>query len=140
MAMLDSLKDSLNKGIATVSAKSETLVESSRVKAAISNAQKRLETEQLALGVKFYQRWKVGETDIDLFTEELTRIKGIEEEVIGLNTRLEEIKIEEEARILNNYPQPAASSMNTGNRFCTNCGRALPVGSRFCDECGTPVT
>lgn len=140
MAMLDNLKDTLNKGIATVSAKSETLVESSRVKTAISNAQKRLEVEQFALGVKFYQSWKDGETGIELFVEELSRIKGIEEEITGLNTRLEEIKAEEEARILNNYPQPTASSMNNGNRFCTNCGRALPVGSRFCDECGTPVT
>lgn len=140
MAMLDNLKGTLNKSIATVSAKSETLVESSRVKTAISNAQKRLKAEQFALGVKFYQSWKSGEIGIELFTEELTRIRGIEEEILGLNTRLEEIKVKEDARILNSCPQPAASSMNTGNRFCTNCGRALPAGSRFCDECGTPVS
>lgn len=137
MAMLDSLKDTLNRSVATVSAKSETLVESSRVKSAISAAQKKMEAGQLTLGVKLYQSWKTGETNIDLFAEDLERIKEVEEEINGLNARLEQIKAEEEARILNNIP--VSSSGATGAIFCTNCGRPLPAGSRFCDECGTPV-
>ena len=137
MAMFDSLKDTLNKGVAAVSVKSETLVESSRVKSAISNAQKKLEAEKAALGIKLYQSWKDGTASMELFADDFARMQGIEEEINGLNARLAQIKAEED-RILGAAQRPAAPA--AGTVFCTNCGKALPAGSRFCDECGTPVT
>lgn len=141
MAMFDSLKDTLNKGVAAVSVKSESLVESSRVKSAISNAQKKLEAEKAALGVKLYQSWKEGAASLELFTDDFARMKGIEEEIAGLNARLAQIKAEED-KILGGAVRPAPSPTPTasGCVFCTKCGKALPAGSRFCDECGTPVT
>lgn len=136
MAMFDSLKDTLNKSVAAVSVKSETLVESSRVKSMISNAQKRLEAEKEALGVKLYQNWKAGALSWEIFTEDFARIEGIEGEIEGLNKRLEEIKAEEN-RVLGTAP--AAAKPAAGTVFCTKCGKALPAGSRFCDGCGNPV-
>ncbi len=140
MAMFDSLKDTLNKGVAAVSVKSETLVESSRVKSAISSAQKRLEAEKAALGVKLYQSWKAGTASMELFADDFARMQGIEDEITGLNGRLAQIKAEED-KILGAAQRPAAptSTPAAGTVFCTNCGKALPAGSRFCDECGTPV-
>lgn len=138
MAMFDSLKDTLNKGVAAVSVKSETLVESSRVKSAISNAQKKLDAEKAALGVKLYQSWKDGTASLELFADDFARIQGIEEEIAGLNARLAQIKAEED-KILGSAARPAAPVPAAGSVFCTNCGKALPAGSRFCDECGTPV-
>lgn len=140
MAMFDSLKDTLNKGVAAVSVKSETLVESSRVKSAISSAQKRLEAEKAALGVKLYQSWKAGTASMELFADDFARMQGIEDEITGLNARLAQIKAEED-KILGAAQRPAAPAPApaAGTVFCTNCGKALPAGSRFCDECGTPV-
>ena len=112
MAMFDSLKDTLNKSVAAVSVKSETLVESSRIKSAISNAQK-------------------------AFYGEFASIQGIEQEIAELNARLEQIKAEED-RILGAAQKPAAPA--AGSVFCTSCGKALAAGSRFCDGCGAPVT
>lgn len=141
MAMFDSLKDTLNKSVAAVSVKSETLVESSRVKSAISNAQKKLEAEKAALGVKLYQSWKDGTASMDIFTDDFARMKAIEDEIAGLNGRLAQIKAEED-KILGGAARSAASPAPaaSGCVFCTKCGKALPAGSRFCDECGTPVT
>ena len=136
MAMFDSLKDTLNRSVAAVSVKSETLVESSRVKSAISGAQNRIEAEKAALGVKLYQAWKDGTASLDLFTEDFARIQGIEAEIDGLNARLVQIKAEEDKILGAAQFRPAAP---TGSLFCTNCGKALPAGSRFCDQCGTPV-
>ena len=141
MAMFDSLKDTLNKGVAAVSVKSETLVESSRVKTAIGSAQKKLEAEKAALGVKLYQSWKDGTASMELFTDDFARVQGIEDEIAGLNARLAQIKAEED-KILGSAQRPAAPAATApaaGAVFCTNCGKALPAGSRFCDECGTPV-
>ena len=60
MAVLDSLKDTINKGVTAVSVKSESLVESSRVKSAMGSSQKKLDAELSALGMKFYQAWRGG--------------------------------------------------------------------------------
>lgn len=139
MAMFDSLKDTLNKGVAAVSVKSETLVESSRVKTAIGSAQKKLEAEKAALGAKVYQCWKDGRASMELFADDLARIQGIEKEIGDLNARLAQIKAEED-KILGSAPRPAAPAASAaGAVYCVNCGKALPAGSRFCDECGTPV-
>lgn len=143
MAMFDSLKDTLNKGVAAMSVKSETLVEVSRVKSAISAAQRKMDAEKTALGVKLYQSWKEGQASIDLFDDDFVRIQGIEAEIEELNARLVQIKAEEE-RILGSAQRSAAPAAGTGaaaggTLFCSNCGKALPAGSRFCDECGTPV-
>lgn len=141
MAMFDNLKDTLNKGVAAVSVKSETLVESSRIKSAISNAQKRMSGELSDLGSKFYNSWKAGQASVEAFAGELASIQGIEKEIAELNGRLEAIKAEED-RILGAAQKPAAPvpAPAAGSIFCTNCGKALPAGSRFCDSCGTPVT
>ena len=29
--------------------------------------------------------------------------------------------------------------MNSGKRFCTECGNEIPIQSRFCNSCGSPV-
>ena len=68
MAMFDNLKDTLNKGVAAVSVKSETLVENSRIKSAISSAQKRMSSEMSELGVKFYNSWKAGQASVEAFS------------------------------------------------------------------------
>lgn len=144
MAMLDNLKNTFNKGVAAVSVKSENLVESSRVKSAISNAQKRMEGEVAALGGKFYQGWKAGQADVSLFAEDLARIQAIEKELNDLKVRLDQIKAEEEKILGAAAPKPAApaapqAAPAAGAVFCTKCGKALPAGSRFCDSCGTPI-
>lgn len=143
MAMFDNLKDSFNKGVAAVSVKSENLVENSRIKSAISNAQKRMDSELGVLGGKFYQGWKAGEADVSLFAEDLARIRAIEEEIGGLRARLDQIKAEEE-KILGSAPAPKpappVSQAGPGTVFCTSCGKALPAGSRFCDGCGAPIS
>ena len=145
MAMFDSIKDTFNKSVAAVSVKSETLVESSRVKSAISNAQKRLDAELSSLGIKFYVNWKAGNTGMELFAEDLARIQGVEQEIDTLKARLSQIKAEED-KILGSAQKPpvaAAAPVNAAPVgdvvYCSNCGKALAAGSRFCDECGTPV-
>lgn len=136
MAMFDNLKDTFNKSVAAVSVKSETLVESSRVKSAISSSQKTMDAELNAMGIKLYQCWKAGQADIGLFAEDFARVQAIEEEIANLRARLDQIKAEED-KILGAAQKPAAPA--PGSVFCTNCGKALPAGSRFCDSCGTPV-
>lgn len=137
MAIFDSIKDTLNKGVATVSVKSESLVESSRVKAAIGGTQKKLDTALAALGARFYQLVKAGQVEAGALDAEVTELQGMEQELQELQARLEQIK-DEESKILGGAgaKKPAAAP---GGSFCTACGKALAPGARFCDECGTPL-
>ncbi len=127
MAMFDSIKDSFNKGVAAVSVKSETLVESSRIKTAISNNKKKWDGEIGALGTKLYHRWKAGEAIDPAFAEDFARIGSIEKEIDELNARLEQLKTEE-TKLLGSAPA-----------VCAKCGKPLVSGARFCTGCGAPV-
>lgn len=131
--MFGKLKSTLDKSVAAVSVKSESLVETSRTKTAINNAQQKMGLEFNALGQKVYSLWRTGQ-DLTDIKEDLKRIQELEGEIADLEKRLVEIK-EEESRLL---ATPQANPVPSGH-FCSNCGKALAAGSRFCDECGTPV-
>ncbi len=132
--MLEKLKDTLDKGVAAVSVKSESLVESSRTRTALNTAQKNIQAAIDALGSKFYASWASGQMDMAGLEEECRKIQAMESEAASLRDRLERIKAEE-SQILGAQKKPAAPAAV----FCTNCGKRLEPGTRFCDECGTPV-
>lgn len=133
--MFKSIKDTLNKGVAAVSVKSESIVESSRVRTAIATAQKNMDQELSTLGVKFYNSWLAGSVGQEELEGACQRIKAMQAELADLQSRLEQIK-EEENQILGSQKKAAPSGDVV---FCVNCGKKLPAGVRFCDACGTPV-
>ena len=130
--MIEKIKGTFDRGVAAVSVKSETLVESSRTKMTIANTQNSIDAEISALGRKFYDAWKEGYFSQDSFIADLERIRSMEDEIVALKEHLEEIK-REENRVL------GTQQKNLGVIYCRNCGRQLAADSRFCDECGTQV-
>ena len=139
--MFENLKGTFDRSVAAVSVKSEVLVETSRTKTAIAAAQKKLDSQTAALGVKIYTCWKNDQTDMALFQEDLQAIQATEAEICALNDRLEQIK-QEESRILGT-PQKSATASTAANEnpsFCGKCGNPVAAGSRFCVKCGAPVT
>lgn len=135
--MLEKLKDTFDKSVAAVSVKSESIVESSRVKTAITSAQRDIDAAVNALGVKFYNSWANESVDMAALEEDCAAIRKMYGDIAALRDRLEQIKAEEN-RILGSQKKPGAS-LAGGAVFCTNCGKKLDASMRFCDECGTPV-
>lgn len=140
--MLERLKDTFDKSVAAVSVKSESIVESSRVRTAITNTQRNMDASLNALGIKVYNNWAAGNIDVAALEEDCQKINEINVELTALKKRLEQIKAEEN-QILGTQKKPAAAAVpaaaSAGSVFCTNCGKKLEAGSRFCDECGAPV-
>ena len=140
--MLERLKDTFDKSVAAVSVKSESIVESSRVRTAITSTQRNMDALLSALGVKVYNSWAAGNVDMAALEEECQKINSINAELTALKKRLEQIKAEEN-QILGTQKktvaEAAAPAASAGSIFCTNCGKKLDAGSRFCDECGAPV-
>lgn len=133
--MFKSIKDTFDKSVAAVSVKSESIVESSRVRTAIATTQKNMDQEINSLGVKFYNSWLSGSIDREELEAACQKIKGIQTELAELQARLEQIK-EEESQILGSQKKAAPSGDTI---FCINCGKKLSAGVRFCDGCGAPV-
>ena len=134
-------KDAFDKSLAAVSVKSESLVESSRVRTAIANTQKSVDAAVTALGVKYYNSWLAGSIDQAEIEADCEKIKQLNDECSNLKARLEQIKVEER-QILGQQKRPtvAPSAAVSGEYiFCTNCGKRLESSARFCDECGTQV-
>ena len=134
-------KDAFDKSLAAVSVKSESLVESSRVRTAIANTQKSVDAAVTALGVKYYNSWLAGSIDQAEIEADCEKIKQLNDECANLKARLEQIKVEER-QILGQQKRPpvAPSAAVSGEYiFCTNCGKRLESSARFCDECGTQV-
>ena len=134
-------KDAFDKSLAAVSVKSETLVESSRIRTAIASTQKSMDAAVTALGIKYYNSWLAGNIDQEEIEAECQKIKEISTEWATLKPKLEQIKAEER-QILGGQKKPAVvpSEVLAGESvFCANCGKKLDADARFCDECGTPV-
>lgn len=141
--MLEKLKDTFDKSVAAVSVKSESIVESSRVRMAITNTQRNMDAMLNALGVRVYNSWTTGSIDVAALEEDCQKINEVNIELTSLKNRLEQIKVEEN-QILGSQKKPAAvpaaaSASASGSIFCTSCGKKLDAGTRFCDECGAPV-
>ena len=131
--MLEKLKGTLDKGVAAMSVKSESLVESSRTRTALSTTQKSIQAAIDALGAKFYSSWSGGQVDLAGLEEDCRKIRSLEAEAASLQDRLARIKAEED-QILGGQRRDAPASV-----FCTRCGKRLEAGSRFCGDCGAPV-
>lgn len=129
--IFDKLKSGLNKGVASVSTGSKTLIE----KAKISSRIKTLEDEkkQLAelLGARVYNLYMEVEGDIprgelDGFCEEITkRIELINEQ----KKKLEELEAE---------MNQVVGNTKIGPTIC-KCGHVNPDGAKFCARCGSQL-
>lgn len=131
--MLKGIKATVDKGIAAVSVKSESLVESSRTRTAIDAMQKNMDAELSALGVLYFNSWISGAIVQETLDERCQAIKNIQAELTSLQARLEQIKEEENQRL--GIQRKSAGEVV----FCRSCGRQLSAGAKFCDACGTQI-
>ena len=104
--MLGKLKDKLDRGIATVSVKSESMVETSRIKSHIQNYQRQQTTLITQLGNEMYAMWKAGEMNRERFEQVCKEIYGFEQAIAEQNRRIEQIRVEEQ-QLLGTQPMPA---------------------------------
>lgn len=159
--MLGKLKDKLDRGIATVSVKSESMVETSRIKSQIQNYQRQQTALITQLGNEMYAMWKAGEMNRERFEQVCKEIYGFEQAIAEQNRRIEQIRIEEQ-QLLGTQPMPqqmpaqpqmpqqmpqqmpAQSQMPQQMSAQQAPGapvsmQAQPASARLCPACGKPV-
>ena len=127
--MLKKIKGSFDRGLAAMSVKSESLVETGRTKAAISNLEDRLQEAETALGKRCYELWKRSGSQQPELAAELSQVDSLRGQIDKLSARLEQIRREEE-ELLN----------KTSGRFCMHCGKPAEGDAKFCMHCGKPLS
>ena len=128
--MFDKLKNSFDKGIATVSVKSESMVETSKIKSTISNLQKTLADCTQNLGVLVFTAWKENRMDDPAIIELCQQMQEIEKNITQQRARLDQVKREETEILGTNKPTAC---------YCSSCGKPNSAQARFCAACGEPL-
>jgi len=129
--IFDKLKSGLNKGVASVSTGSKTLIEKAKINSRIKTLEDEKKQLEELLGARVYNLFTEMEGDIPRnelvgFCEEITkRIELINEQ----KQRLKELDEEMNQVIGNTRIGPAVCK----------CGHVNPEGAKFCARCGSQL-
>ncbi|HHV98557.1 MAG TPA: hypothetical protein GXX36_03125 [Clostridiaceae bacterium] len=129
--IFDKLKSGLNKGVASVSTGSKTLIEKAKINSRIKTLEDEKKQLEELLGARVYNLYMEMEGDIPRselvgFCEEITkRTELINEQ----KQRLKELD-EEMNQVIGNT--------RIGPPVC-KCGHVNPEGARFCARCGSQL-
>jgi len=165
--MADVFKDvseNISKALKTAQAKSQTFVDSVKIKKKISDLESKLNLILLELGRMFYIALKkddfAEEKMVDLKSK-ANEARGVEEKIAVLKKELEDLDLKEKEQIygkkvIGRCPK-CGGPIYAGDKFCgscgervkienfktesdkmicPNCGSEIPLGSKFCPNCG----
>lgn len=132
--MFSRIKESIDKGIVSVSVKSSTYMETEKLKAKSGNVTEKMEGIIHELGAGVYSQWKAGTVDNGYIEQMCMRLKGLEDTVKEYQRQIEELEQEKE-KILTGDMDDGYLAGQEGAVRCV-CGRWNPPGAKFCTGCG----
>ena len=127
----EKLKTSVNRGITTISVKTSSSLEKSKIKTHIDSLQKDVEKICTSLGESLYLEWLKVEIDHSVFTERLESIHAKKEEINNLKIQLNSID-ERDNQIL-------GSAGDKNPLVCSRCGAQFANPVKFCGKCGSKM-
>lgn len=123
--------DSFNKGLATLNVKTSNIMETSKIKTAISNKEAEIVQIKAVIGeTVFLNRNNFA---LDMVSQQIADIEERMSNIDQLKQKLAELE-ETEKSILG-----STGVTQTAKIFCTQCGAPNEAGSKFCEKCGAPI-
>lgn len=126
------LKSTVNRGITTISVKTSSSLEKSKIKTHIESLQRDIEKEFLYVGESAYKTWTNNENDYSGLQVNFETIQKKYKEIEELYAELAAID-ERDNQILGN------SAEITAKCVCKNCGAQYENPVNFCRKCGTKI-
>ena len=124
--MLTKIKSTIDKGVTSVSIKSNELIETAKLKTHNASLEKEIEGAKTRAGGEYYSQWKAQEYDLEKINVMCTNIKD-NENLIKINVR----KIDE----LQRQNESILNGMSSSSNVC-KCGYANNPSAKFCVKCG----
>ena len=150
-------KSSVNRGITTISVKTSSSLEKTKIKTHIDSLTKEIEKCTYHIGEQAYAIWNSGKTDYSELNALFESIKQKQQEIEELTENLSTID-ERDSQILGNVKneyqaeqqeQPVAQTTvptqaevaPTANKgvFCSQCGTFYDAPVKFCRQCGNQM-
>lgn len=132
-------KSSVNRGIATISVKSSSALEKSKIKTHIESLNRDLEKELMLIGDVAYKLWSDGNSDFSSLNTRFETVKGKLAEIESLKAELESIDERDNQILGNNNTQPEVLN-EAAKYFCTQCGAQYETLPKFCRKCGNKMS
>lgn len=138
----EKIKSSVNRGITTISVKTSSSIEKTKIKTHIDSLEKEIEKLYANVGEAIYCEWTKGEPNYTAFNDHFELIKQKKAEIENLKVELASID-ERDNQILGTAgetkvePKPEASVPN--GIVCPKCGAQYANPVRFCGKCGNKM-
>ncbi len=124
--------DSINKGFATINVKTSNLMESTKIKTAISGRENEITSLMKTIGEMVYVNRM--NFNMDMVSDHIKEIEHKYREIEEFRNQLTQLE-ENEKNILGN----GGTGTTEAKIFCTQCGAPNKIGGRFCEKCGTKL-
>lgn len=135
--MFGKIKESIDKGIVSVSVKSSTYLEIEKLKTKAGNIAGKMDIAASEMGAAVYSQWKDGSVNMEYIETVCTHMKELEEEIAGYQAQIGQLE-QEKAKILGG-DGTVARAAGRGNGITCECGCVNEQEARFCINCGKPL-
>lgn len=135
----ENLKSAWNRGITTISVKTSSSLEKSKLKTHIESLTKDIEREYSLIGEEAYKLWQESKEYHSVVVTRFETVLAKQQEIAQLNEQLASID-ERDSKILGNASAPAEKPEDTTPKFfCGNCGAQYDAPVKFCRKCGNKM-
>ncbi|MBQ8004914.1 MAG: zinc ribbon domain-containing protein [Clostridia bacterium] len=131
--VFERFKSSVNRGITTISVKTSSSLEKSKLKTHIESLQSDIKKLYYVVGEKFYENWASESSTMDQLPDLLESIKQKKQEILDLTASLESIDDRDNQILGNVKPEPKPEVKKF---ICFNCGAQYDAPVNFCRSCG----
>ena len=126
-------KDSTNRAITTISVKTSSTLEKSKIKMHIESLTKEVFNMSSDVGEEVYLIWTQGKTSFEEVVSKLEEIQKKKSEIERLAKELDSID-DRDNEILGT--KPVINEEETFIPACPNCGYEVGENAKFCRKCG----
>lgn len=131
----EKLKSSFNRGITTISVKTSSSLEKSKIKTHIESLTREIERDIQLIGEEAYKIWSSEDSNFTVLNERCAAVKSKQDEIARLNEELASID-ERDNQILGTTERPEEAAPKF---ICTNCGAQYETSVKFCRKCGNKM-
>lgn len=128
----DKFKSSLNRGIATISVKTSSSLEKSKLRTHIDSLKSDIQKLYFEIGETAYNKWLNADPDCTALERMFEEIKTKQQTISELSDELNSIDERDNQILGTKTEKPAANS----NVFCPSCGASYDAPVKFCRSCG----
>lgn len=143
----------LKSGAEKVAFEADKMARLNHAQGEVGKVKRQIEAQYMKLGQLVYQQHTNQEAESPEINEICQNITELEKELVEKQAVVQRIDAETFSEQGDQTPAPAAeetpaeetpSGASTGStqaatsetKFCTNCGKEMPVTTKFCPECG----